>query len=332
MLLEKLCNSLAPSGYEGDVREIIKNELKDFVDDIKIDRMGNIIAHKKGNGPKVLIDTHMDEVGFIITSFNEDGTLKFAPLGDIDTRIIPCNQVLIGEKKINGVIGLKPIHLQDKNEREKNISYNDCCIDIGSSSKEQSKKFIKLGDFAVFDTDFCEFGNGLVKGKAIDNRIGCAVLINLLKDKYNCDLYGVFNVQKETGERGAYVSAFNINPDISIIIDASLSGDVPGVPENLKICDIGKGPVIPIKDKNVLFSKCVINKILDVAQKSNINYQYKKKIVEQSDSIALEMTQAGINTAAVFIPCRYIRSSMSICSLEDYNNTIKLMINYLKTI
>lgn len=332
MLLEKLCNAVGPSGYEGEVRNIIKEEIKKYVDDIKVDNMGNIIAHKKGNGPKVIVDAHMDEVGFIITGYNDDGTLKFSALGGINAKIIPSKVVLIGDKKIPGVIGLKPIHLQSKDERKKPVPYNKCCIDIGSSSREETEKVVKLGEYAIFDTKFSKFGEGLIKGKAFDDRIGCAVLIEILKENYNCDFYAVFNVQEEVGERGAYVSAYNINPDIAIALEGTICADMPGIPKYLTATEIGKGPAISIMDRTSLFNNEITEAIIKVAKEKDIAYQRRTSVAGSNDAGAIHTVGDGAKVATVSVPCRYIHSSVSVASLEDYENTVKLMKEYLKTL
>jgi putative aminopeptidase FrvX len=332
MLLEKLCNAAGPSGYEGDVREIIKQEIRNYVDEMRIDKMGNIIAHKKGEGTKVIIDAHMDEVGFIITGYNEDGTLNFASLGGINNKIIPAKAVYIGDKKIPGVIGLKPIHLQGKEERTKGITYKDCCIDIGAISKMEARSYVELGDYAVFTTEYGAFGEGLVKGKSFDDRMGCAVLIELLKENYNCDLYATFNVQEEVGERGAFVSAYSIQPDIGIALEGTICADMPNVPPHLRATEIGKGPAISIMDKTSLFNSDLYNDIIATAEGLNIPYQKRRAIAGGNDAGAIHMTGGGARVATVSVPCRYIHSSVSVASLEDYNNTVKLLVSYLKTI
>lgn len=332
MLLKKLCNAVGPSGYEGEVRNIIKEEIKNYVDDIKVDNMGNIIAHKKGNGPKVVVDAHMDEVGFIITGYNDDGTLRFGALGGINPKIIPSKVVLIGDKKLPGVIGLKPIHLQDKDERKKPVPYDKCCIDIGSNSKEETKKVVKLGEYAIFDTKFSKFGEGLVKGRAFDDRMGCAVLIEILKENYNCDLYGVFNVQEEVGDRGAYVSAYNIQPDIGIALEGTICADMPGVPKYLMATEIGKGPAISIMDRTSIFNNEITDAIIKVAEEKGICHQRRKAIAGGNDAGAIHTVGDGAKVATVSVPCRYIHSSVSVASLDDYENTVKLMKEYLKTL
>jgi putative aminopeptidase FrvX len=332
MLLEKLCNASGPSGFEGEVREIIKEEIKNYVDEIKVDVMGNVIAHKKGNGKKVLIDAHMDEVGFIITGYNEDGTLRFESLGGINGKVILSKVVLVGKDKIPGVIGFKPIHLQSGDERKKNVKPSQCCIDIGSNSKEEAKKLIKLGEFVVFDMKYGEFGDGLVKGKAFDDRMGCAVAIEILKQNYNCDLYISFNVQEEVGERGAYVSAFNIQPEIGIALEGTICADMPNIPKHLRATEIGKGPALSIMDKTSIFSDEISKAIIKVAEDKEIPYQLRRAIAGGNDAGAIVMSGEGAKIATVSVPCRYIHSSVSVASLEDYRNTVTLMVEWLKTV
>ncbi len=332
MLLEKLSNASGPSGFEGEVREIIRDEIKNYVDEIKVDVMGNVIAHKKGNGKKVLIDAHMDEVGFIVTGYNEDGTLRFESLGGINGKVILSKVVLIGKNKIPGVIGFKPIHLQSGDERKKNVKASQCCIDIGLNSKEETKKLIKLGEFVVFDIKYGEFGDGLVKGKAFDDRMGCAVAIEILKENYNCDLYVSFNVQEEVGERGTYVSAFDIQPEIGVALEGTICADMPNIPKHLRATEIGKGPALSIMDKTSIFNDEILRSIIKIAEDKEIPYQLRRAIAGGNDAGAILMSGEGAKVATVSVPCRYIHSSVSVASLEDYKNTVRLMVKWLKTV
>lgn len=332
MLLEKLSNASGPSGFEGEVREIIRDEIKNYVDEIKVDVMGNVIAHKKGNGKKVLIDAHMDEVGFIVTGYNEDGTLRFESLGGINGKVILSKVVLIGKNKIPGVIGFKPIHLQSGDERKKNVKASQCCIDIGLNSKEETKKLIKLGEFVVFDMKYGEFGDGLVKGKAFDDRMGCAVAIEILKENYNCDLYVSFNVQEEVGERGTYVSAFDIQPEIGVALEGTICADMPNIPKHLRATEIGKGPALSIMDKTSIFNDEILRSIIKIAEDKEIPYQLRRAIAGGNDAGAILMSGEGAKVATVSVPCRYIHSSVSVASLEDYKNTVRLMVKWLKTV
>lgn len=329
--LQKLSLASGPSGYEGDVRKLIIDYVKPYVDEVKVDNIGNVIVHKKGNGKRVLVDAHMDEVGLIITGFNNDGTLRFAALGGINSKVIPCKVVDIGDKKIKGVIGLKPIHLQSAQERKANITLDKCCIDIGSNSEEETRKIVELGDYAVFETEFSQFGENLVKGKALDDRIGCAVLAEALKEKYSCDLYGSFNVQEEVGERGALVAAYGVNPDIGIALEGTICADMPNVPEDENATVVGNGPAISIMDRTSIFNTDISDSIMDVAKSFKIPYQKRRAIAGGNDAGAMVLSGDGAKVATISVPCRYIHSSVSVASIDDFENAQKLLINYLKT-
>lgn len=331
-VLDRLTSLDGPSGYEGQVREFIKEKVAPYVDEMFVDRMGNIIVHKKGQGKKVVIDAHMDEVGFIITGYNEDGTLRFSALGGINPKIIPSKIVLVGPDKISGVIGVKPIHLQSKEEREKGLTYDDCCIDIGSNSRAESEKVIELGEYAVFDTMYCDFGEGLVKGKAFDDRMGCLIIMEALKENYDVDLYGVFAVQEEVGERGAFISSLNIQGDIGIALEGTICADMPTIPKHLRATEVGHGPAISIMDRTSIFDVDIANDIMMVGDGLGIEYQRRKAIAGGNDAATFHGTGGGAKIATLSVPCRYIHSSVSVASKSDIINTIKLLIGYLKSL
>ncbi|WP_027633603.1 M42 family metallopeptidase [Clostridium hydrogeniformans] len=332
MLLKTLCDAKGPSGFEGEVRNIILKEVKPYVDSVKVDVMGNIIVHKKGKGSKVLVDAHMDEVGFIITGFNDDGTLKFKALGGVNNKVIPSKTVLIGDKEINGVIGIKPIHLQSQEERNKNMQYKNLCIDIGANSKKEAMEVVDLGEYVVFNTKLEEFGENLIKGKAFDDRMGCYVLIEILKENYNCDLYGVFTVQEEIGDRGAYVSAYNVMPDIGIVLEGTICADMPYISPHLRATEVGKGPAISIMDRTSIFNDDIAKEIMEVGKVKNIPYQRRRAIAGGNDAGAIIMVGEGAKVATISVPCRYIHSSISVASKEDIENTKNLVMEYLKTL
>lgn len=330
-LLDKLTSAHGPTGYEGEVRNIIKKEIENYVDDIKVDKMGNIVAHKKGNGPKIMIAAHMDEVGFIITGYNKDGTLKFRGLGGVNQLAIPSKPVLIGEKKLKGVIGAKAIHLQNAEERKKPFNYSNCCIDIGAKSKDEAMQKVEYGEYAVFDTEYDSFGENLIKGKAFDDRIGCLVIMEILKEKYNCDLYGIFNVQEEVGSRGANISAFNVQPDLAIVLEGTICADMPNIPDNKKATEVNKGPAISIMDKKSIFSNDMVDEIIKCCDENKIPYQRRASIAGGNDAGVIHTVGNGTSKiAAISVPCRYIHSSISVASQKDYLNTVKLLNYYLK--
>lgn len=332
MLLEKLCNLPGPSGFEGKVRDFIIEEVRPYVDEIKVDKMGNVIVHKKGNGKKVVLDAHMDEVGFIITGYNEDGTLKFSALGGINSKIIPSKVVLIGDEEIPGVIGVKPIHLQSGDERKKGLTYSDCAIDIGVNSKEEAKALVELGEYVIFDTYYEEFGEGLAKGRAFDDRMGCYVLIEALKENYDCDLYGVFTVQEEVGDRGAYTSSYGIMPDIGIALEGTICADMPSIEKRYWATYIGGGPAISIMDRTSIFNDDIAQDIMNIAEEKAIPYQRRRAIAGGNDAGAIIMAGKGAKVATISVPCRYIHSSISVASLADVENTKNLVIEYIKSL
>ncbi|MCI6276798.1 MAG: M42 family metallopeptidase [Clostridium sp.] len=332
MLLETLCNASGPTGFEGDVRKIIIDEVKPYVDEIKVDTMGNIIVHKSGKGKKVLVDAHMDEVGFIITGFNKDGTLRFAALGGVNSKIIPSKVVLIGDKRIPGVIGVKPIHLQGKEERKNGITYKDCAIDIGARNEKEARSEVELGDYVVFNVTMEEFGEGLIKGKAFDDRMGCYLLIEALKENYDCNLYGVFAVQEEIGDRGSYAASYDVMPDIGIALEGTICADMPSVPSYQSATTVGLGPAISIMDATSIFNDDIAKDIIEVAEKEKIKYQRRRAVAGSNDAGAISMVGGGAKVATISVPCRYIHSAISVASKEDIDNGIKLLKAYLKTL
>ena len=330
-ILDKLTSLDGPSGYEGEVRNFIKDEVEPYVDEMKVDKMGNIIVHKKGRGKRIVIDAHMDEVGFIITGYNDDGTLRFNALGGVNSKIIPSKTVSIGPSKIPGVIGAKPIHLQGQDERKKGLNYDDCCIDIGAESRIQCEALIELGEYVVFDTEYDEFGEGLVKGKAFDDRMGCFVLMEILKESYDADIYGVFSVQEEVGERGAFIGAINTKADIGIAIEGTICADMPSVAKHLRATEVGKGPAISIMDLTSIFDEDIAEDIMEVGEKLKIPYQRRRAIAGGNNAATFHGTGSGAKIATISVPCRYIHSAVSVAAKSDVQNAIKLLVAYLKT-
>lgn len=335
MLLKKLTMACGVSGNEDEVRKIIIEDIKDYADEIKIDRLGNLIAIKKGKEgyPKVMLAAHMDEVGLMVKSIDETGFIKFAVVGGMDERILVSKQVLIGKDKIPGVIGAKAIHLQEPEERTIPLKTKQLYIDIGASSKEAAEKVVKKGDYVAFNSDYVEFGKNLIKAKALDDRAGCAVLADLLKEEYDVDLYAVFTVQEELGLRGATVAAYNADPNFAIVFEGTLCSDVTEVPEAYHITKLGKGPAISLMDSRTIFSKELNKRIYETAVENNIDIQYRQPSRGGNDAGAIHITKEGVPCAALSMPCRYIHSPSSIMSLDDFEGckkTIKLFLKGIK--
>ena len=327
MLLKELTEASGVSGNEKEVRDLIISEIKDYVDSYKIDRIGNIIAYKKGKdiGKKLMVTAHMDEVGLMIKDIDNDGFLKFMTVGGIDKRILVSKPVLVGKDKLPGVIGAKPIHLQKPDERTKALNIEELYIDIGARSKEEAEKYVSVGDYAIFDSEYIEFGEELIKAKALDNRVGCSLLIKLIREVTDISFYAVFTVMEEVGLVGAGPAAFEVNPDYAIILEGTLCYDIPKLDTHLIPTYLNKGPAISLIDRTTIYNKDLRNKIVEIAEKNNIPYQFRKTSMGGNDSGKIHTTREGSITATISVPCRYIHSPASVMSKKDYDNTYALL-------
>lgn len=259
--LNDLCCLPGISGNEELVRDYIISQISNYCT-YEIDNLGNLIAFKKGKEApfnKIMFCAHMDEVGILITEICDDGCLNFSVAGGIDPRVLIGKKVRIFPKNIIGVIGAKPIHLQSKEEREKVHKADELYIDIGAKSKEDAEKYVSLADFGVFESDFVEFGDNLIKAKALDDRAGCSILIEMIKSDLEYDSFFVFNMGEEIGLAGAGISSFEIKPDMAFVIEATTAADFHNVPESKKACKLGSGAVISFMDRSTYYSKRLFN-------------------------------------------------------------------------
>lgn len=327
MLLKELTEAAGVSGNEKEVRDLICQEIKDYVDDLTIDKLGNIIAYKKGksNSKKLMVTAHMDEVGFMITDIDDMGLLKFTTVGGIDKRILVSKPVLIGENKVPGVIGAKPIHLQKREEWKNALNIDQLYIDIGASSKEEAKKLVSIADYAIFDSEYIEFGNDLVKAKALDNRVGCSLLVRLIQEIEDVEFYGVFTVMEEIGLVGAGPAAYTVDPDISIILEGTLCYEMPDLDGHLIPTSLGAGPAISLLDRTTLYDGELREKIVEIAKSNGIPYQFRKTSMGGNDSGKIHTSKEGSITTTISVPCRNIHSPTSVMSKKDYENTYKLI-------
>jgi endoglucanase len=327
MLLKKLTEAAGVSSREKEVREIIKEELADDVDQLKTDTLGNLIAVQKGNKdkPKVMLAAHMDEIGLMVTDITSDGLLSFKPVGSIDKRMLVSKKVMVGTDKVTGIIGAKAIHLQKPQERKNILDYKQLYIDIGAKNKEDAKKSVTIGDMATFKTDYSQLGANTAKAKAVDDRIGCATLIQILKNDYDFPLYGVFTVQEEVGARGATAVSYDINPDLAIVLEGTTASDVPDSEEQSYSTSLGAGPALTMRDSTMIANKDLVQEIIRIANKADIAYQFRKSTRAGTDGGAIHLTKEGIPTATISVPCRYIHAPASVINLNDYQNTINLV-------
>ncbi|MBM3210873.1 M42 family metallopeptidase [Candidatus Poribacteria bacterium] len=329
MLLEKLCNASGVSGFENEIRQVIKEEVTQYVDEIWTDTMGNLFAMKKGIGPKVMVAAHIDEVGLFVDFIESSGFVRFQKIGGIDDRVLPARKVLIGEKKKPGVIGIKPIHLKGGNNQV--VGSDDLYIDVGASSKDEAGKSAKIGDPVVFSTKLVQSGD-ILRGKAFDDRAGCGVLIEILKKSYPFTLCGVFTVQEELGLRGAGIAAYALEPDFGFALEGTTAGDTPTKKDISPSTNMGEGPAITIMDRSVISDKNLVNLLVNTATKEGIPYQFKRTITGGTDSGAIHRTRSGVPSVTVAVPVRYIHSPVGIININDFNNTVELMYKSLKAL
>ncbi len=326
--LAKLSELHGISGAEDDVRNYILKEIKPYCTSVEVNSTGSVIAYKKGkNNPesKLMLCAHMDEVGMIVTDVGENGLLKFATVGGIDARVLCGTPVLVGEEKRPGVIGAKPIHLLEGDEVSSAPKMEVLYIDIGALTKDEALEKVCPGEDVVFDTRFGEFGDGLLKGKALDDRAGCAVLMEIIKRDLECDLYFVFSTMEEVGLRGAKCAAFSVAPDMAIVVESTTAADIPNVDECSKVCKVGEGAVISFMDRATIYDRGLFKMVQRTANERGIKWQYKKGVTGGNDSGTIHNSRGGVRTAAISLPCRYLHSPCSVIAESDLNAVCELV-------
>lgn len=333
-MLKDLCLLNGTSGDEVRVRDYIINEIKDY-STYKVDNLGSIIAYKKGKkkpNKTVSINAHMDEVGFIITGITSDGYLRFAPVGGIDTKVCLDRAVTVGENRINGVIADKAYHLLEEGEKDKAPSFDKLLIDIGAKSETEAQSVVSLGDFAYFESDYTELGNGYIKAKALDDRIGCMLMIELIKSELEYDTVFCFNVQEEVGLRGSKCTSFAVGADISIVLEATTAGDLDGVSGADRVCVLGNGGVVSFMDNRTIYDRELYKLAMNTALENNIPVQTKTAVAGGNDAGSIQTSGKGAKVMALSLPCRYIHSPSSVVKKSDIDNTRKLLKEILKKI
>jgi len=321
-ILMKLTSKFGVSGNEEDIRNCIREEIKDYVDDIIIDPLGNLIAIKKGKGKKIMLAAHMDEIGIIVTHIDDKGFLRFSNLGGIDVYSIIGNRVRFQ----NGIIGI--IHFEEKLEDIRDLDLHYMYIDIGVDSREEALKHVNVGSAAAFYSDTIVQGDSIMS-KSLDNRSGCAVLVDIIKRRKNTknEIYYTFTVQEELGLRGAKTAAYNVMPDMAISVDVTGTGDTP----ESYIFDVklGHGPAIKIKDWAVICHPVVKKLLIDSAKKENIPYQLEILEYGSTDIGTIHVTAGGIPSGGISIPCRYIHSYAEQIRISDMKNAANLLYSFI---
>lgn len=320
-LLKKLLETFGPSGNEETIREVIREEVKDYVDEIKVDALGNLIAIKKGKGKKIMVASHMDEIGIMVSSIDENGFLRFTNIGGVSPFTSLYQRVFFANGTL-GVVGM------EKLDEMKDLTLSKMFIDIGANSKEEAMKKINIGDVACFYTPFVQ-NDDYIMSKALDDRIGCYVSIEALKALKDCpnEVYFVFTVQEEVGLRGAKTAAYGIDPDMGIALDVTGTGDTPKC-RTMEV-KMGKGAAIKVKDNSVLAHPQVKNLMIETAKENNIAYQLEILEFGGTDSGAIHLTRSGVPSGVISLPCRYVHSPSEMVSVKDVEGAVELLTKIL---
>lgn len=325
--LFELCAISGTAGDEGRVREYIRTKAQPYAHSIRTDALGNLIVFKKGKkttGTKLLLAAHMDEVGFIITHITDEGYLKFDFVGGVDRRVALGKTVVVGDQNIPGVIGLKAIHLVSADERKKAPKTESMYIDIGAKDKEAALKLVQPGTYGCFVGAPELFGNGMLKAKAIDDRLGCAIMLELLKEELPMDVTFAFTAQEEVGTRGAFGAAFSVSPEIALVLETTTAADLPGIEAHRKVCAPGKGPVISFMDGSTIYDRQLFETLRRLAEENQIPWQTKEYIAGGNDSRTIQRSKAGVRVAAMSAAVRYLHAPASVGSVSDFEQMLKL--------
>ena len=329
--LEKLSNASGVVGREDEVRNLMSKLMKPYADKVYLDKLENVVAVKQGKKktPKIMLAAHMDEIGLMVKTVNKEGFIQFAKMGGIDDRLLLAQKVILQSSKgpVHGILGSKPPHIQKEEERKKIVTFDELFIDIGAESKEDVAKMgVRVGDPIVFDEEFVSIGKDLVIGKAFDNRIGCAIMIEtlkLLKDT-DCNVFAVGTVQEEVGLRGAATAAFGVDPDVGLALDVTVAGDVPGVREFDSSVKMGKGPALSVTDAGLITHPKVLRILLDTAEENKISYQLETGLMGTTDAARISLARQGVPCGTVSVPARYIHSPIGMINLRDAEASAKL--------
>ncbi|NLV26684.1 MAG: M42 family metallopeptidase [Methanomicrobiales archaeon] len=336
-LLKKLSDAHGLSGFEGNIKEIVRKELDGYVDEVFEDKLGNLIAVKRGTGTSVMIASHMDEIGLMVQYIDEKGFIKFVGIGGWYNPTLHTQRVVLHGKNgpVHGVIGAKPPHVMTPEDRKKEIKIEDLYIDIGATSAEDVEKAgIEIGTPVTIEQDLIKLTNDRVTGKALDNRVGVLVLIETLRRMNTpMTIYGVFTVQEEIGLKGAKVSAFALNPDIAIATDVTIPGDHPGVTKKEASVEMGKGPVLVLASasgRGLLADARLISWIRNAGDKKNIPYQLEVGDGGNTDASIINLVRDGIPSIPLSVPSRYIHSPVEVVDMKDVQATIDILVEVLK--
>lgn len=332
-LLKKLTEAFGMPGWEGEIRRCICAELEGLASGVRIDRMGNIIAdiNPGCGGRHIALATHMDETGLMVKSIDAGGFLRFTAWGT-DKRVLPGKLVIVGEKKVPGVIGIKPVHSLKPEEKGKFLETAQLYIDIGAASKEEAARLVSPGEYVGLEAPFTRMGDGLVSARGLDARAGCAAIIEALRDgacTRGRRITAVFCAQKETGLRGSAVAANQVAADMIVSLDGMDAAPDGAEARRRGLPELGAGPALVLKDKSALYPRDAFLEVRAAAERRGIPWQLLSAGEEKSDSGSFQQARGGARVVGVGIPVRYARTSAAMMRLSDYENTISLLKSYL---
>ena len=317
--LKNLTQLYGICGNEDNIRKYIIQNIKGKCD-YYVDNLGNIIAFKKGRKTpekKIMIAAHMDEVGMIITHVNNDGTLGFECVGGINENVIPGRQVFLYNKELYGVVGSKAVHNMTSSERKQKISVSKLYIDIGSSDKKEAELTVSPGEPVSFISGYTELGGGKICSKALDDRAGCAIMMDMIEEDAEYDMYFAFTVQEELGLRGAHTAAFGVGPDFAVVLETTTASDIPGSEGAKRVCTLGDGAVVSFMDRKTYYDRELFDLAFMVARENKIKCQTKTLIAGGNDAGAIHLSRSGIRTISISVPCRYLHSPASVADYAD---------------
>lgn len=332
-LLKKLCDTPGMPGGEGLIRDLVIKELKDFTKDISIDAMGNVIAHVRGKGHRLVLDAHTDEVGFMVHYIDDNGFIYLTPLGGMDPRVYYAQRLTIwGKRPLIGMVAAIPPHISKSGNNKEVPEIEDCVVDVGLSA-DNVKSLVSIGDYVSFSTELVETEDSVIS-KALDDRMGLFIIIETLKRNpdVHCDLFITATVQEEIGLRGARLITPVVEPDFIIALEGTVAMDVPGIPANKSLANVNKGPEIRLSDRYLIADRAFSFFINEIAKKKKIPCQTTVKKVGGTNATAMQVTGKGSRVAAISVPTRYMHSPSSIAYKDDIENTIRLISSILENI
>ncbi len=335
MFIKELSKISGVSGDESRVRNYIKEKLSAWGIEYYTDSIGNLYAPCKGSGSEgretdLMLSAHMDEVGLLVASIEKSGHLRFYTVGGVDRQALVSKPVTIGSNEVKGVIGAKAVHLQKEEERKKELKTENLYIDIGAGSKEEAEKSVKVGDYAAFLVE--PSGEELITGKAMDNRAGCAALLEILRRDLPYSFTAVFTVQEEVGCRGGTVASYRLNPRAALVVETTGSFDTPEVEEKEYSTCLGKGPALTLMDGSVITHPRVLERLISVAEELGVPYQFRRYTGSFTEAGVTSFSREGVLSGVVSTPCRYIHSSTSMLRRSDWEHLVELLGGFIRSV